>query len=78
MQLFGTKGQKFYHCPGTKRQAKNVAKGQGRENHNPGWDPGQNGTEQKRTLLKQEKDNSKTEKDVLKQEMMFKNRKMMF
>ena len=28
MQLFGTKGQKFLHCPGTKGQAKNLAKGQ--------------------------------------------------
>ena len=27
MQLFGTKGQKFLHCPGTKGPAKNLAKG---------------------------------------------------
>ena len=27
MQLFVTKGQKFLHCPGTKRQAQNLAKG---------------------------------------------------
>ena len=30
MQLFGTKGQKFHHCPGTNEttgQAKNIAKG---------------------------------------------------
>ena len=27
MKLFGTTGQKFHHCPGTKGQAKNLAKG---------------------------------------------------
>ena len=27
MQLFGTKGQKFLHCPGTKGQAQNLAMG---------------------------------------------------
>ena len=27
MQLFGTKGQKFHHCPRTKGQTKNLAKG---------------------------------------------------
>ena len=28
MQLFGTKEQEFHHCPRTKGQAKNLAKGQ--------------------------------------------------
>ena len=28
VQLFGTKGQKFLHCPGTKGQAQNIATGQ--------------------------------------------------
>ena len=77
MQLFGTKGQKFHHCPGTMGQAKNFAKGQD--------GPGQpkNMTGQARTAKirdgtrdktgqsrkgrsKTEKGCSKTEKDVLK------------
>ena len=58
MQIFGTKGQKFLHCPGTKGQAKNLAKGRdglgqpksetGRDSQNPGPDAGQNGTELKK------------------------------
>ena len=46
MQLLGTKGQKFLHCPGTKGQRDNLKilprDGTGRDNQNSGWDgPGQ-------------------------------------
>ena len=60
VQLFGTIGQKFLHCPGTTGQAKNLATGRdgtakswertGRDNKNPRRDTGKNGTEQKRTF----------------------------
>ena len=51
LQLFRTMGQ-----------AKNLAKG--RDSQNPGWDSGQNRTEQKR-MFKNRKGRSKTEKDIL-------------
>ena len=66
VQFFGTKGQKFHHCPGTKGQRdklKNLSRdgtgrvgtakirdGTGRDSQKPGRDAGQNGTEQKRTF----------------------------
>ena len=54
VQLFGTKGQKFLHCPGTKGQQDKLKiwprDGTGRDSQNPGRDAGQNGTEKKRTF----------------------------
>ena len=53
MQLFGSKGQKFLHCPGTKGQRNNLAMGRdrpgqartacqnlGRDSGPRAWDPG--------------------------------------
>ena len=76
MQLFGTKGQKFHHCPGTKGQQDKLKilqrDGTGWNSQNPGRDgPGQpkSGMEQSRKgHSKTGKGCSKTEKDVLKQE----------
>ena len=71
MQLFGTKGQKFHHCPGTKGQWDKLKilqrDGTGRDSQNPGRDAGQNGTKQIRTFQNR-KGRSKTGKDVLKKE----------
>ena len=75
MQLFGTKGQKFHHCPGTKGQAKSQGTRQdGRDSQNPGQDgPGQSkskkgcGTIQYRA----EEDVLKQEKDALEQKRTF-------
>ena len=54
VQLFGTSGQKFIHCPGTKGQRDKLKilprEGTGRDSQNPGRDAGQNWTEQKRTF----------------------------
>merc|ERR1712051_352286 len=74
----GTTGQKFLYCPGTKGQRDKLKilqrDGTGRDCQNPGRDgPGQpkirmgRGTKRDRA----EKECSKTEKDVLKQERMF-------
>ena len=65
MQLFGTKGQKFHHCPGTKGQAKNLAEGRD-------W-PGQPKSRMGRKTKwdRAEKDVPKREKDVLKQKRTF-------
>ena len=70
MQLFGTKGQKLLHCPGTTGQAKNLAEGR----DGPGQDePGQpnsgmgRGTKRDRA----EKDVLKQKNDVLKRKMFF-------
>jgi len=43
VQLFETTGQKFLHCPGTKGQAKNIAKGRDRPGQ-PKFGTGQAGT----------------------------------
>ena len=43
VQFFGIKGQKFLHCPGTKGQAKNIAKGRDRPGQ-PKFGTGQAGT----------------------------------
>ena len=70
MQLFGTKGQKFHHCPGTKGQRDKLKilprDGTGRDSQNSGRDgPGQpksgtgHGTKRDRA-----------EKDVQKQEII--------
>ena len=79
MQLFETTGQKFLHCPGTKGQAKNIAKGRDRPGQ-PKFGTGQAGTakipdrtrektgQSRKGRSKTEKLCSKTEKVVLKQE----------
>ena len=75
MQLFGTTGQKFLHCPGTKGQRDKLKilprDGTVRDSQNPGRDgPGQpnSGTGHGTKRDRAEKGCSKTEKDVLKQE----------
>ena len=84
MELFGTTGQKFLPCPGTKGQRDELKilprDGTGRDSQISGRDgPGQpksgtgRGTKRDRAekdVLKQEKGCSKTEKDILKQEGM--------
>jgi len=66
VQLFGTKGQKFFHCLGTTGQTKNLAKG---------WDGPEQpkfGTGCRTKLDRAEKENVlKQKNDVLKQKMMF-------
>ena len=78
MQLFGTKGQKFLHCPGTKEQRDKLKilprDGMGQDSQNLGWDrPGQpkSGTGRGTKRDRAEKDVLKQENDVLKQKMMF-------
>ena len=78
MKLFGTTGQKFHHCPGTKGQQDKLKilprDGTGRDSQNPERDgPGQpktrtgRGTKQDRA----EKDILKQKKDALKQKRTF-------
>ena len=89
----GTKGQNFLHCPGTKGkrdmlkilpqdgtgQAGNAKIRDGRAGTVKIRDRMQDKTGQSRKRhSKTGKGYSKTEKDVIKQEMMFQNRKMMF
>ena len=78
MQLFGRKGQKFLHCPGTKGQWDNLKilprDGTGRDSQNLGRDgPGQpkSGTGRGTKRDRAEKDVLKQYKDVLKQKRMF-------
>ena len=78
MKLFGTTGQKFHHCPGTKGQRDKLKiltwDGTGRDSQNPGRDgPGQpkNGTGRGTKRDRAEKDVLKQYKDVLKQKRMF-------
>ena len=78
MQLFGTKGQKFFHCPGTKGQRDKLEilsrEGTGRDSQNSGRDgPGQpkSGTGRGTKRDRAEKDILKRENDVLKQKKMF-------
>ena len=83
MQLFGTKGQKFLHCPntkgqkflhcpGTKRQAINLAKARDGLGHpKVRMGRGRDGTLDETGQSRKGKPRSKTENDVLKQEMMF-------
>ena len=55
VQLFGTKGQKFHHCPGTKGQ---------RDSQNLGWNwPGK-----PKSGMGHRTKRDRAEKDVLKQE----------
>jgi hypothetical protein len=82
VQLFGTKGQKFLPCPGTKGQRDKLKilprDGTGRDSQNSGQDgPGQPKTWTGRGTKRDtaEKDVLKQENDVLKQKMMFLNRK---
>jgi hypothetical protein len=62
VQIFGTKRQKFLHCPKTTGQAKNLAKRRAWRQGQPKSGTGL-GTKQDRA----EKDVQKQEKDVLKQ-----------
>ena len=78
VQLFGTKGQKFLHCPGTKGQRDKLKilprDRTGRDSQNSGRDgPGQpkSGTGRGTKRDRAEKDVLKQEMDVLKQERMF-------
>ena len=78
MQLFGTTGQKFLHCPGTKGQRDKLKilprDGTGRDSQNSGRDgPGQpkSGTGHRTKRDKAEKDVLKQENDVLEQKMLF-------
>ena len=78
MQLFGTTGQKFFPCPGTKGQRDKLKilprAGTGRDSQYSGRDrPGQpkSGTGRGTKRDRAEKDVLKRENDVLKQKMMF-------
>ena len=83
VQLFGTTGQKFLHCPGTKGQRDKLKilprDGTGRDSQNPGRagtfkirDRTRDKTGQSRKgCSKTGNGCSKTGKDVLKQERMF-------
>ena len=78
MQLFGTTGQKFPPCPGTKGQRDKLKilprDGTGRDSQNSGRDgPGQpkSGTGRGTKRDRAKKDVLKWENDVLKQKMMF-------
>ena len=74
----GTKGQKFYRCPGTKGQRDKLKilprDGTGRDSQNSGRDgPGQqkSGTGRGTKRDRAEKDVLKQENDVLKQKTLF-------
>ena len=78
MQLFGTTGQTFLHCPGTKGQRDKLKilprDGTGWDSQNPGRDrPGQpkTGTGHGTKRDRAEKDVLKQKKDALKQKRMF-------
>ena len=78
MQLFGTTGQKFPPCPGTKGQRDELKilqrDGTGQDSQNSGRDgPGQpkSGTGRGTKRDRAKKDVLKWENDVLKQKMMF-------
>ena len=78
MQLFGTTGQKFVPCPGTKGHRDKLKilprDGTGQDSQNSGRDgPGQpkSGTGRGTKRDREEKDVLKRENDVLKQNMMF-------
>ena len=78
VQLFGTMGQKFLHCPGTKGQQDKLKilprDGTGRDSQNSGRDgPGQpkSGTGRGTKRDRAEKDVLKQENDVLKQKTLF-------
>ena len=78
MKLFGTTGQKFHHCPGTKGQRDKLKilprDGTGRDGQNPGRDgPGQpkNGMGLGTKRDRAEKDVLKQKKDALKQKRTF-------
>ena len=78
VKLFGTTGQKFHHCPGTKGQRDKLKilprDGTGRDSQNPGRDgPGQpkTGTGRGTKRDRAEKDVLKQKKDALKQKRTF-------
>ena len=87
MQLFGTKGQKFLPCPGTKGQRDKLKilprDRTGGESQNSGWDgTGRDGTAKSETGQPKSRTGcrtkpdiaegpSKTENNVLKQERIF-------
>ena len=75
MQLFKTPGHSFLRCPGTKGQAKNLAKGRDGPGQ-PKFRTGQAGTAKVRDRTRDkmgqtEKDVLEQEKDVLKQKRTF-------
>ena len=77
VKLFGTTGQKFHHCTGTKGQRDKLKilprDGTGWDSQNPGWDgPGQpkTGTGRRTKWDRAEKDVLKQKKDALKQKQM--------
>ena len=77
MQLFGTTGQKFLHCPGTKRQ-RDKLKILPRDR--TGWDSqnlGRDGLEQPKSGMGRRTKRDEAEKDVLKQENDVLKQKMM-
>ena len=85
MQLFGTTGQKFLHCPRTEGQRDKLKilprDGTGWDSQNSGRDgPGQpkSGTGRGTKWDGAEKDVLKQENDVLKQKVLFLNRIKMF
>ena len=73
MQLFGTKGQKFLHCPGTTGQAKTLAKGRdGPGQPKSGLGRGTKRLRSKNDVLKQENDVQKQDKfHTLNQDFFF-------
>ena len=78
MQLFGTKGQKFHHCPKTKGQ-RNKLKILPRDE--TGWDSqnlGQDGQGLPKVGMGRRTKRDRVEKDVLKQENDVLNQKMLF
>ena len=71
MQLFGTKGQEFLHCAGTKGQQDKLKimprDGTGKDGQNSGWDgPGQSKSGTGRGTKR-----DRVDKDVLKQKKLF-------
>ena len=69
VQLFGTKGQKFFHCPGTKGQRDRL-RILPRDGTQDKMGQSRKGVlEQENGVLKQEKDVLKQENDVKKQEI---------
>ena len=81
MQLFGTKGQKFLYCPGTKGQEDELKilprEGTGQDSQNSGGEgpgqpkSGQDGPGQPKSGTGRGTKQDRTEKDILKQKMLF-------
>ena len=76
MQLFGIKGKKFHHCPGTKEQRDKLKilhrDGMGQPKSGTGQaGTAKSGTGHETKRDRAEKDVLKQEKDVLKQKRIF-------